>query len=53
MALPDLPARPDFMLEKKVTPAQRGTAMHRMLMLLPPEKLRGLTGAALSEAVTA
>ncbi|MBQ2951925.1 MAG: helicase-exonuclease AddAB subunit AddA [Clostridia bacterium] len=40
LRLSDIPARPAFMEERRITGAERGTLMHRFLSLVSLEKLR-------------
>ncbi len=41
LRLSELPSRPAFLEEKHVTGAERGTLLHRLLSLIPLERLRG------------
>ncbi|MBE5803071.1 MAG: helicase-exonuclease AddAB subunit AddA [Clostridiales bacterium] len=41
LRLSELPARPPFMEEKRVTGADRGTMVHHVLSLIDPQALRG------------
>ena len=52
LRLSELPARPAFLEEKKVTGAERGTVVHRLLSLLELPPLRGLSHGALLDEVT-
>lgn len=51
LRLSELPARPAFMEEKRMTGAERGTMMHRFLSLTDLAPLKGQTGTALMDAI--
>ncbi len=51
LRLSELAARPQFMEEKRVTGAERGTLTHRFLSLADLKKLKGCHGAALRSAI--
>lgn len=51
LRLSELPSRPAFLEEKRLTGAERGTIMHRFLSLAPLPPLRGLHGTALMDAI--
>jgi len=51
LRLSELASRPQFMEEKQVTGAERGTLTHRFLSLADLETLKGLHGAALRSAI--
>ena len=40
LRLSDVPARPAFLEEQRITGAERGTLLHRLLSLMPLERLR-------------
>lgn len=52
LRMSELPAKPSFMEEKRVSGAERGTLMHHYLSLMPLTQLRGLSGYDLTKAVT-
>lgn len=52
LLLSELPARPAFMEEKHRTGAERGTLTHRVLSLMPLERLVEADPSALSDVVT-
>ena len=49
LRLGGVPEVPAFLQEKRMSAAQRGTLMHRLLCLAPLERLRGLDIAAMAE----
>ena len=51
LRLSELPARPAFMETKRVTGAERGTMIHRVLSLMPFEKLAASEKTAIREIV--
>lgn len=53
LRLSELPSKPAFMEEKQVTGAERGTLMHHFLALVAIDRVRGLSGFELTEAVYA
>ena len=53
LQLPELKAHPDFMDEKHFTGADLGTAVHRLLSLIPLAPLRGVRPAAMNDLIRA
>lgn len=53
LRLSELPDRPAFMEEKRMTGAERGTLMHRFLSLAPLDTMKDKEGAALLDAIAA
>ena len=51
LRLSELPARPAWLEERKLTAAGRGTCVHRFLSLVPLDSLRGLDAAATDAAL--
>ena len=51
LRLSDIPARPAFMEEKRLTSAERGTLTHRVLSLVPLERLAKADASQLYDAV--
>lgn len=51
LRLSELPSRPAFMEEKKMTGAERGTLTHRVLSLMPLERLAAATPDTLKKII--
>ena len=51
LRMSELPSKPAFMEQRKMTGAERGTLMHHFLSLVPLAQVRGLKGHELIDAV--